>query len=168
MTIRFFLWQADVVDLKEYHDRHGDLLSAGRANDEEDIWGGGGEDASTLPEEVIEGMPADWLQRQLGDETARQASRVTYRDTSLKSWHVSDAVLFSAVFYLRYCPAQGLLFRLEEHNPFVGYLYVDGLVRCLVESSVVQISNFVHSSKSYIKTCITCREVAFGFELYSL
>lgn len=66
--------QADVVDLRGYHDRHRDLVSAGRTSGDADgdgIWGAGGE-SEALAEEVIEGMPADWLQKRLGEETTRQ------------------------------------------------------------------------------------------------
>lgn len=57
------------MELKDYHDRHGDLVSA-TTGGEDSIWGGADD---PLPDEVIEGMPADWLQRQFGKETARQA-----------------------------------------------------------------------------------------------
>lgn len=62
------------MDLKGYQDRHGDLVSAERgSNDAGGIWG---ERTSMEPlaDEVIEGMPAGWLERQFGEETARQAS----------------------------------------------------------------------------------------------
>lgn len=64
------LIKVDVVELREYHDRHGDLVSAGRTVDTGD-WD---REAAVLPVtgEAIEGMPLDWLQRRLGDETARQ------------------------------------------------------------------------------------------------
>lgn len=60
------------MDLKGYHDRHSDLLSAGRGSIEGGIWGGR-MSVEPLPDDVIEGMPGDWLERQLGEETARQA-----------------------------------------------------------------------------------------------
>eukprot|EP00752_Nemacystus_decipiens_P017760 g15923.t1 len=63
--------QGEVMELKGYHDRHGDLVSAGRASVEGGIWGGR-MSVEPLPDDVIEGMPADWLERQLGEETARQ------------------------------------------------------------------------------------------------
>ncbi|CAM9271979.1 unnamed protein product [Scytosiphon promiscuus] len=64
--------QGEVMDLKGYQDRHGDLVSAGRgAAEEGGIWGGR-MSVEPLPAEVIEGMPADWLERQFGDEMARQ------------------------------------------------------------------------------------------------
>eukprot|EP00903_Cladosiphon_okamuranus_P019677 g18084.t2 len=63
--------QGEVMDLKGYHDRHGDLVSAGRGSIEGGIWGGR-MSVEPLPDGVIEGMPADWLERQLGEETARQ------------------------------------------------------------------------------------------------
>lgn len=62
------------MDLKSYHDRHGDLVSAERASIEGGgIWAGR-MSVEPLPDDVIEGMPADWLERQLGEETARKAS----------------------------------------------------------------------------------------------
>lgn len=62
------------MDLKAYHDRHGDLVSAERASNEgEGVWARG-MSFDTLPDEVIEGMPAGWLERHFGEETARQAS----------------------------------------------------------------------------------------------
>lgn len=62
------------MDLKGYHDRHGDLVSAGRGSIEGGIWAGR-MSVEPLPDDVIEGMPGDWLERQLGEETARQASK---------------------------------------------------------------------------------------------
>lgn len=61
------------MDLKGYQDRHGDLVSAARGSIEGGIWGGR-MSVEPLPDEVIEGMPAGWLERQFGEETARQAS----------------------------------------------------------------------------------------------
>lgn len=57
------------MELRAYHDRHGDLVSAGRG-----VEGGQWEtdEPVDLPSEMYEGMPADWLERQLGNGTARQ------------------------------------------------------------------------------------------------
>ena len=52
-------------------------MAAGRASSDangDGIWGAGGE-SEALAEEVIEGMPADWLQKRLGAETTRQVRR---------------------------------------------------------------------------------------------
>ncbi|CAM9332047.1 unnamed protein product [Ectocarpus sp. 13 AM-2016] len=64
--------QREVMELKDYQDRHGDLVSAERGSIEGGgIWGGR-MSVDPLAEEVIEGMPADWLERQFGEENARQ------------------------------------------------------------------------------------------------
>ncbi|CAM9465065.1 unnamed protein product, partial [Ectocarpus sp. 8 AP-2014] len=64
--------QGEVMELKDYQDRHGDLVSAERGSIEGGgIWGGR-MSVDPLAEEVIEGMPADWLERQFGEENARQ------------------------------------------------------------------------------------------------
>lgn len=67
------MWlQKEVMELKDYQDRHGDLVSAERGSMEGGgIWGGR-MSVDPLAEEVIEGMPADWLERQFGEENARQ------------------------------------------------------------------------------------------------
>ena len=63
-------WQSEVAGIKQYHDKHMDLVSAGRDIDG-GVWGGG-MDPNPLPAEIIKGMPADWLKRHLGEETSRQ------------------------------------------------------------------------------------------------
>ncbi|CAM9162496.1 unnamed protein product [Ectocarpus sp. 4 AP-2014] len=64
--------QREVMELKDYQDRHGDLVSAEKGSIEGGgIWGGR-TCVDPLAEEVIEGMPADWLERQFGEENARQ------------------------------------------------------------------------------------------------
>lgn len=71
--------------MKKYHDKHGDLVSAGRGIDG-GVWGGE-MDPEPLPEEVIEGMPAGWLKKYLGEETARQVRFCT--DVGVRVGHVT-------------------------------------------------------------------------------
>lgn len=56
-------------------------MSAGRGIDG-GVWGGE-MDPEPLPEEVIEGMPAGWLKKYLGEETARQVR--SYIDVGVRA-----------------------------------------------------------------------------------